>query len=148
MTIRYAETDADVVLIHRFLCIVAGPQLPAKIDPKKSIEEVWRVVSDDVALMAITDSAIIGTIGLVKAEHWWGDLGFLANRWFFAIPGSGAWRPLLREAKAIAKASELELHIISEDRGKIAIFNRTKRHVLRESATNRLHHVHPAGVAH
>lgn len=105
---------------------VAGPTLPGPINPQKSAMEVWRVASQDVALMAIKDNALVGTMGLVNPEFWWGDLKFLVNRWFFCMPGSRAWRPLLKEAKAIAVASELELHIISEDRGTVTIFNKSK----------------------
>lgn len=126
ITVRYASTDQDVIAIHGFLCIVAGPRLPGPIDPKKSATEVWRVVNNDVALMAIRDDLLIGTLGLVNPTHWWSDVKFLANRFFFCLPGSQAWLPLLREAKKIAVASELELHIISEERGKIAILNRHK----------------------
>lgn len=132
ITVRYAESDEDVVLIHRFLCCVAGPLLPHPIDGPKSATEVWRVVTHDVALMAMRDDLLVGTMGIVNPDWWWGDAKFLSNRWLFAIPGSGAWRPLLKEARAIARASELELVIISEDRGKVVILNKSKnRHVLR-----------------
>lgn len=126
ITVRYASTDQDVVAIHQFLVVVAGPRLPWPIDPKKSATEVWRVVNHDVSLMAIVDDRLIGTIGLVRPEFWWGNTFFLASRWYFCLPGSQAWLPLLREAKKIAVASDLELHIISEERGKIAIINRHK----------------------
>lgn len=78
--------------------------------------------------MAIRDDALVGTLGLVSPKFWWNTgISFLANRFFFCLPGSKAWRPLLREAKAIAVASEMELHIISEQRGKISIYNKSKR---------------------
>lgn len=132
ISVRYASSDDDVILVHRFLCVVAGPTLPGPIDPKKSIEEVWRVVNHDVALMAFRDDGLVGTLGLVCPEFWWGTSKFLANRWFFTLPRARAGKPLLKEAKAIAVASDLELHIISEDRGKILILNKSKkRHVLR-----------------
>lgn len=93
--------------------------------------------------MAVRDDDLIGTIGLICPEHWWGKSKFLANRWFFILPGSGAGRPLLREAKAIAVASDLELHIISEERGKILILNKSEyRNVLRQ------HGDHQATVVH
>lgn len=132
--IRYAATDEDVIAIHKFLCVVAGPRLPGPINAQKSAREVWRVASDDVALMAIRDGMLIGTLGLVCPDMWWGDLKFLVNRWFFALPGWGAWRPLLKEARAIAVASELELHIISEERGRVAIFNRSPRRPKRSAS--------------
>jgi hypothetical protein len=125
IAIRYAQTDNDIINIHRFLCLIAGPSLPGQIDPRDSIHEVWRVVTDDVALIAMDGEDMVGTMGLIRPKHWWGKVWFLANRWAFAIPGSGAWRPLLKEAKAIAVASELEFHLISEERGKVTILNRS-----------------------
>jgi hypothetical protein len=126
ITVRYARTDDDVIAIHRFLCVVASPHLPGPIDPKKSIYEVWRVCNHEVALMAMRGNLMVGTLGLAQMSHWWGNVNFLANRWVFAIPGSRAWRPLLREAKAIAVASEMELMILSENRSKVIIINRSK----------------------
>lgn len=126
LTIRYAATDADVVAIHQFLCVVAAPFLPAPIDGRESAIEVWRVVNHDVALMAMDGDRMVGTLGLVNPSPWWNpNYRYLANRWFFALPGSKAWRPLLKEAKAIARASDLELQIISEERGKVTTFNKS-----------------------
>lgn len=125
ITIRYAQSDYDVILLHQFLCQIAGPMLPGAIDPKDSIEEVWRVVQEEVAVMAMQDDKLVGTIGLICPKFWWGKVWFLTNRWLFSLPGSKAWRPLLKEAKAIAVAADLECHIISEDRGKILILNKS-----------------------
>lgn len=128
ITIRYAETDADVVAIHGFLCVVAGPTLPGDIDPKDSATEVWRVVNHDVALMAIKDDRLVGTIGIVSPRWWWNSkLSFLANRWLFTLPGSKSLMPLMREAVGIAKASDLELHIFDETKGRLLIFNKSKK---------------------
>lgn len=128
ITIRYAESDADIVAIHRFLCVVAGPMLPGKIDHKDSATEVWRVVKDSVALMAMNDdNLMVGTMGIVRPEYWWNaSLHFLANRWLFAIPGSRAAKPMIREATVIAKASNLELHIFDERRERLVILNKSK----------------------
>ena len=125
ITVRFADGDNDVVVIHRFLCAVAGPSLPSEIDPKKSATEVWRVINHEVAILALRDDILLGTIGLICVEPWWGDNKYLVNRWAFAIPGSGAWRPLLKEAKAVAVASNMEFHLIAEERGRITIFNRS-----------------------
>lgn len=137
LVVRYAESDDDVVAIHRFLCVVAGPTLPGSIDPKDSATEVWRVVNHDVALMAMRDDRLVGTIGIVNPPFWWNTkIKFLANRWCHALAGAGALLPLLREATAIAKASNLELHVFDEAKGRLIIFNKSKsrqgsRHVLR-----------------
>lgn len=136
--VRYAETDTDVVNIHRFLCVVAGPGLPGPIDHKDSAVEVWRVINHEVALVAIDDdNNLVGTMGIVQVPFWWNaKVRFLANRWFFTLPGSRAAKPLLKEARKIAQASELELHIFDERRERLVIFNKSKmrqeaNHVLR-----------------
>lgn len=136
LVIRYASSDDDVIAIHRFLCVVAGPTLPGPIDGPASATEVWRVTNHDVAIMAIRGDMLVGTIGLTKPAFWWNPrLSFLANRWFFCLPGARAGKPLLKEAKAIAVATEVELHIFDETSGRLVIFNkshnRAKRHVLR-----------------
>jgi len=137
IVVRYAESDDDVIAIHRFLCVVAAPGLPGPIDGQDSAREVWRVVTHEVALMAIADGRLVGTLGLVRAPFWWNNkLAFLANRWFFALPGSHAGKPLLKEARAIARESELELHIFDERRERLMIYNKSKNrgaaHVLRQ----------------
>lgn len=128
IVIRYAQTDDDVIAIHRFLCVVAGPTLPGPIDPKDSATEVWRVCNHDVAIMAIRGDMLVGTIGLTKPSFWWnGRIGFLANRWFFCLPGAHAGKPLLKEAKAIAVATEVELHVFDETKGRLVIFNKSEK---------------------
>lgn len=125
ITIRYATTDADVVYIHRFLCVVGAHMLPAPIDARDSATEVWRVAQEDVALMAMADNMLIGTMGIISPTAWWNRKHkYLADRWFLVLPGSGGWLPLVHEAKAIAKASDMELTLVSEERGKVRTYNR------------------------
>jgi hypothetical protein len=126
ITVRYAEGDQDVAAIHQFLCLVGGPTLPGPINPIKSMIEVRRVVQQDCALMAFKNGELVGTLGLIRPEAWWGDLHFLANRWFFTLPRLRAGKPLLKEAIAIAKASDLELQIYDETKGRLVIFNKSK----------------------
>src|SRR5437868_1757616 len=86
--IRYAQTDQDVIHVHQYLCVVAGPTLPGPIDPQASATEVWRCATQDVVLMAMVGDRLVGTLGLVKPPFWWNpSLGFLANRFFFVLPG-------------------------------------------------------------
>ena len=125
ITIRYAETDADVIAIHQFLVIVAGPDLPGPIDAHDSAVGVWQSATYDVALMAMKDDKLVGTLGLCQNSFWWNTkIRFLANRFFFTLPESHAARPLLKEGIAIAKASNLEFHVYDERKGRLLIFNR------------------------
>lgn len=137
ITIAYATTEHEAVAIHHFLCRVAGPFLPGRIDAEKSIAEVWHVVDTQIALTAWDEKGeMVGTMGLIRMDHWWGNVSFLANRWAFAVPRSKAWRPMLTEARTLARELEIECMIASEDRGRLTILNKSKmrgnRHVLRK----------------
>lgn len=124
LTLRYAATDDDVVAIHRFLCILAIPTLPVKANHSKSATEVYRVVNTECALMVMRGDFLVGTMGIIKPDFWYGDGHFLVNRWFHAIPGTGAGRMLIREAIAIARGADLELWIIDEAKCRLKCFNR------------------------
>jgi hypothetical protein len=127
LTLRYASSDEDVVAIHAFLCTLALPTLPSEVDAKASATEVWRVVTQECALMAMQGNVLVGTIGIIQPKYWWGTGHFFVNRWFHALPGLGAGALMLREAVRIAKAAELELHIFDEGKQRYRIFNRHPR---------------------
>jgi hypothetical protein len=122
--VRFAESDADTIAIHCFLCVVAGPMLPGPIDPKKSATEVWRVVNEECAIMAMDGDLLVGSLGIIRADYWWGNQKFLANRWYHALPGRGIGRMLLNEGERFAKEVGLELHIIDEAKERLLILNR------------------------
>jgi hypothetical protein len=144
ITLRFAETDQDVVAIHAFLCIVAGPMLPGAIDPKKSSTEVWRIVNQECAIVAMDGALLVGTLGIIKADYWWGNKKFLANRWFHALPARGIGAMLLHEGERFAKEVGLELHIIDEAKGRLLILN---RHPARKSVNPNLVRPKPAEEA-
>lgn len=123
-TVRFADSDQDVVAIHAFLCVVAGPLIPAPIDPQKSSTEVWRVVNHECALMAMRGDTLVGTLGIIKGDFWWGNQGVLYNRWFHALPGDGIGKLLLDAGDDFARDLGLELHIIDETKGRLVILNR------------------------
>jgi hypothetical protein len=112
LAIRYAETDDDVISIHQFLCLVATPVLHCKVDHAKTIAEIARVTQHEVALMAVMDNNLVGTLGLVRPEWWYGSgprSRFFTDRWFFIVPtmkGMGVGGLLLGEAAAIAATNE------------------------------------------
>lgn len=109
--IRYAQTDDDVIAIHRMLMIVAGPRLLAPINVEKSLYEVIRVAKEEAAIMAMRGDMLVGTMGLIKPVWWYSDDEFLTDRWNFCIESEkndGAGKALDDEAKAIAKAAGLK----------------------------------------
>ncbi|MGP0093109.1 MAG: hypothetical protein ACLPKB_24690 [Xanthobacteraceae bacterium] len=137
LALRYAQSDDDVIAIYEFLSAMAAPSLPSAIDRRRSVEEIWRVVNYSVATMALRGARLVGTLGLTRQTFWWGgpSAAFLANRWFFVLPDEpAAGRALLADAKAIAKACALELHIIAEAKGKVVIINKSRRRIARRPA--------------
>jgi hypothetical protein len=105
--LRAASSDADVVVIHRFLCRIAQPVLHCPINGEKSIAEVYRVVRETdygFALMALEAGELVGTLGAIFVPWWYGDDHFFTDRWFFSAPGHRWAGPgLLAQADAIAR---------------------------------------------
>jgi hypothetical protein len=111
ISIRYASTDEDVCNIHRFLLIVARPAMRCPVNPIKSLNEIIRVAKYEVALMVIHNGVMVGTLGLIKPQWWYGDGEFLTDRWHFVLPSfdnTPTAAALLDEAKAIAGLAGLE----------------------------------------
>lgn len=84
--VRYAESEPDMVAIHEFLLVIAQPAMLCPVNVVKSLEEVIRVVRDEVGLMLVRDGRLIGTMGLINPTWWYGDAGFLTDRWHFVLP--------------------------------------------------------------
>lgn len=117
--IRYASTDDDVIAIHQFLLMVAGPNLHAPLNNAKTIREIWRIAREDVALMAVIDNHLVGSLGLVRPTWWYSDDSFLTDRWNHVLPqyrGMGVGAMLEEEALRIADASEVKLLITGKIR--------------------------------
>lgn len=110
--IRYAETDDDVIAIHRFLLVVARPAMRCPVDPKESLIEIIRVTKEDVALMAIKGGLLVGTMGLIDPAWWYNpEYRFLADRWHFVLPEhqhGPVNAALMDEARKIAADAGLE----------------------------------------
>ncbi len=110
--IRYAETDDDVIAIHRFLLIVAQPAMRCPVDPKDSLLEIIRVTKENVALMAIKGGLLVGTMGLIDPVWWYNPKHrFLADRWHFVLPEHQHGPvnvALMDEASKIAASAGLE----------------------------------------
>lgn len=120
----YRATPEWVPTILEFLSEVAEPQLPHPVNWRKVGEIVASVVGRSTALMALDSYGHIqSSIGLAVMYFWWCDKPLLGNVWFFTREGSHAGAMLLREAARIAKAADMELHIQSEKRRSLTIFN-------------------------
>ncbi len=115
--IRFAETDDDVITIHKFLCVLAQPVLLCPIDAKKSVTEIFRIVHDrsyGFALMAEINGELVGSLGIICPDWWYGNGRFFTDRWLFvfdALHNAGVGTALIAEAAAIATAADLDLII-------------------------------------
>jgi hypothetical protein len=110
-SLRYAESDQDACEIHAFLLTVARPALRCEVNFLKSLLEIQRVVHDEAALMISIGNTLIGTMGLIRPQWWYGDDVFLTDRWHFVLPehdGSPAARALIEEAEAIARGAGID----------------------------------------
>ncbi len=133
VVIRFATTDDEVIALHRFLLIVAKPAMRCPVDPVKSMEEVFRVCAQEAGIMAILDDKLVGTLGVMKAQWWYGIDGqndFLTDRWHFCLPQfyhTAVDRRLMEEAQSIADAAGLEFidqGKLHERRGKLLMMPR------------------------
>lgn len=119
-SIRFADGDADVISIFRFLCFVSAPVLLAPIDAQDAVTEVNRIVhgqatGEGFAVIAEINGEIVGTLGVVKVPWWYNvKSDFLTDRFFFTYPAlanSGIGAGLQAEAAAIAAQLGLDLII-------------------------------------
>jgi hypothetical protein len=111
ISIRYASTDDDLIAIHRFLLIVARPAMRCPVNAIKSLTEIIRVAKQEVAIMVMHGDVLVGTMGLIKPEWWYGDGEFLTDRWHFVLPAftnTPTASALMDEAKAIARLADIE----------------------------------------
>jgi hypothetical protein len=94
--------------IHQLLLVLAAPAMLCPVNVVKSLLEVIRVSRDEVALMLVRDDRLIGTMGIINPTWWYGDGGFLTDRWHFVLPevmNTPAAELLMDEAIKIAEAA-------------------------------------------
>lgn len=85
--------------------------LHCDIDVVKSLQEVIRVVTEEAAFMLIVGDRLVGTMGIINPTWWYGNDGFLTDRWHFVLPeydGTPASEALMAEAIEVAKGADLE----------------------------------------
>ena len=113
IAVRYAETQDDVDHIHQFLLVWAKPAARCPMNSEKIKDEVERIALTDagVALMLTVDGELVGTLGIINPTWWYGDAGFLADRWHFVreeFDSSEASALLMDEAVKVAAQAGLE----------------------------------------
>lgn len=80
-------------------------------DFEKSLKGIVEVAKYGAALMLIYNGILVGTLGLMRAEWWYGRVPYMADRWhctlasFDSTPASAA---LMEEAVAIAREADVE----------------------------------------
>lgn len=130
--VRYAESEPDMVAIHRFLLWVAKPAMHCDVNVVKSLEEVIRVVRDEVAIMVLVGGDLVGTMGIINPTWWYGDDGFLTDRWHFVLPkydGTQVSQALMDEAVKIADGANVKFfHQGRARRGKGGVYHMWPRY--------------------
>ncbi len=129
--LRYPKGDEDIIKIFHFLCVVARPVLLGPVDAQKAVSEVGRVVMDpfreegpepdSFAIVAEINGELVGTIGVVTMEDWYGHRKFMTNRWFFVFPqiaNSGIGAALLADAGAMCAQIGMDLVIHRNTHGR------------------------------
>jgi GNAT superfamily N-acetyltransferase len=120
--IRFAQSDDDIVAIHRFMIAHAAAEMAeAEVDALI----YWRTIQDTVregaGLIAMIDGKIAGYLGLWKSRYDYSKAFFLHDRGFYVLPahrGGAVGAALLQEARAIAQEGDLTLKIIDTNPSK------------------------------
>lgn len=108
--IRYASTEEDITAMHRFLMIVGSPSAVGGINVVKSLQELIRVTTQEVAIMALHNDVLVATLGIMRVTWWYNDADFLTDRWHFCLPEfhhGPADKLMMEEAKKIAHEAGL-----------------------------------------
>lgn len=93
--------------------MVLEPEIEKRcpVDPVKSLQEIIRITREGASIMAIRDGMLIGTMGVMKAEWWFGNGEFLTDRWNAVLEQhhhDGTQELLINEVKAIADDAGLK----------------------------------------
>lgn len=87
----------------------------APIDDQESMNEIQRVVKDEVAIVARVNGEMVATFGLIMVRWWFNSkFSFFTDRWLFCYPAlwnKGVGARLLAEAGAVTKAAEAPMII-------------------------------------
>jgi len=113
--IRLAQTDDDIVAIHRFMIAHAAAEMAeAKVDALIYMQTIHDTVKEGAGLIAMIDGAIAGYLGLWKSRYDYSKACFLHDRGFYVLPAhrGAVGAALLQEARAIAQEGGLTLKII------------------------------------
>jgi GNAT superfamily N-acetyltransferase len=119
--IRFAQSDDDIVAIHRFMIAHAAAEIAeAEVDALIYMRTIHDTVREGAGLMAMIGGAIAGYLGLWKSQYDYSKAYFLHDRGFYVLPAHRgvAGAALLQEARAIAQEGELALKIIDTNPSK------------------------------
>jgi hypothetical protein len=121
ISIRIAQSDDDIVAIHRFMIAnAAGEMAEAEVDTLIYWRTIHDTVTEGAGLMAIMDGEIAGYLGLWKSQYDYSQASFLHDRGFYVLPAhrGAVGAALLREARIIADDAHLALKIIDTNPSK------------------------------
>jgi GNAT superfamily N-acetyltransferase len=113
--IRIAQTDDDIVAIHRFMVAHAAAEMAeAEVDALIYMRTIHDTVREGAGLIAIVNGEIAGYLGLWKSRYDYSKAFFLHDRGFYVLPAhrGAVGAALLQEARAIAQEGGFTLKII------------------------------------
>jgi GNAT superfamily N-acetyltransferase len=120
--VRIAQSEADIVAIHRFMIENAGPEMAeAEVDPVIYMQAIHDTVMLGAGLIAIMAPRIVGYLGLWKSRYDYSKAAFMHDRGFYVLPAhrdGAVAAALLREARGIADDADLSLKIIDTNPAK------------------------------
>jgi GNAT superfamily N-acetyltransferase len=115
--VREAETEADVVALHRLLLVQGQEQAVAPVDHIKVMERLADALEDKerfCMLMAIVGDRLVGYLLLMQVTYWFSQTSFLGDFGFYVLPAyrkQGIGRRLLSDAQVIADAAGMGLKV-------------------------------------
>jgi GNAT superfamily N-acetyltransferase len=115
VSIRIAQSDDDIVAIHRFMIAHAAPEMAeAEVDTLIYMQTIHDTVTQGAGLIAVIGDEIAGYLGLWKSQYDYSQASFLHDRGFYVLPAhrGAVGAALLREARIIADDAGLALKII------------------------------------
>ena len=122
ITVRYADRSseeamrADTRAISKLMVMnyrESGiTEHLAPFDPTRCLQSIYETIRDGRVVLAFDGDELIGGLGLVEFTIWYSSKTMLSERFFFIRPEyrqGEALRLILREARAIAAASDVAL---------------------------------------
>jgi hypothetical protein len=125
IALRPADGEQDYREIFALLMVQHAEIGRAPLNPTKTGQYVYRVMSEGAAYIIEDDGKPIGTVGLSILEFWYSDARFWSEEWLFILPthrDGAALRAVFAEMQVLGRETGLPVNvtIFNEKRAKAA----------------------------